>query len=228
MTTSIVVSSLEERREPYGITLAAEQFRVVRRPAWKRTMDLTAAALGLIVLSPLFVLISVIVMLDSRGGPFFRQVRVGHGGKCFTCWKFRSMYRGSDLLHAQLMQHNEANGRIFKMRGDPRRTRVGRLLRKTSLDELPQLINVLRGEMSLVGPRPPLVSEVVDYEPHELDRLAAAPGITGLWQVTLRGRHNFGDMVALDVQYAERLSFWLDVKILLRTIPTVLLGRGSY
>jgi len=118
--------------------------------------------------------------------------------------------------------------KIFKMKDDPRRTRVGKALRKTSLDELPQLFNVLRGDMSIVGPRPPLPSEVVHYQPHEFRRLAVKPGITGLWQVTLRGRHDFTDMVELDSRYADEMSFWLDIKILLRTIPTVLLGRGSY
>jgi lipopolysaccharide/colanic/teichoic acid biosynthesis glycosyltransferase len=137
------------------------------------------------------------------------------------------MRQGADLMRSDLLALNEANGRIFKIRDDPRRTRMGRMLRKSSLDELPQLINVLRGDMSLVGPRPPLVSEVLEYEADELRRLATVPGITGLWQVTLRGRHDFEDMIALDVRYAAELSFWLDVKILAKTIPTVLFGRGA-
>lgn len=137
------------------------------------------------------------------------------------------MHVNADQALASLLEHNEANGHIFKMKDDPRVTRVGRLLRKTSLDELPQLWNVLRGNMSLVGPRPPLVSEVVRYEARELRRLTATPGITGLWQVTARDRHDFEDMVELDAEYAERLGFWLDVRILLKTIPTVLFGRGS-
>jgi lipopolysaccharide/colanic/teichoic acid biosynthesis glycosyltransferase len=191
------------------------------------TIDIAGAASGLLLLWPLFALIALAIVIDSRGAPFFRQTRVGHGGRTFTCWKFRSMHMGAESMKAQLLAQNDANGRIFKMLEDPRRTRVGRLLRKSSMDELPQLINVLRGEMSLVGPRPPLISEVLDYHPAELRRLATVPGMTGLWQVTLRGRHDFADMMALDVQYAADLSFWTDVKILLRTVPAVLFGRGA-
>ncbi len=201
--------------------------RLVDMPVWKRTIDVAGATVGLIVLSPILLLIGIAIMVDSRGGPIFRQTRVGHGGRCFTCWKFRSMYQGADRMMEEIRAQNEANGLIFKMKDDPRRTRIGRVLRKTSLDELPQLWNVLRGDMSLVGPRPPIVSEVLEYEQRELRRLATVPGITGLWQVTLRGRHDFADMVALDIEYSERLSFWLDFKILARTIPTVLFGRGS-
>lgn len=205
----------------------AERIQLVPMPAWKRCLDLTLALPALIALLPVFAIISLLIAAESRGGPFFRQTRVGHGGRTFTCWKFRSMYSGADMLKRDLAAMNEANGHIFKMRNDPRRTRVGRILRKTSLDELPQLINVVRGEMSIVGPRPPLIGEVLEYEPRELRRLATVPGITGLWQVTLRGRHDFADMVELDTRYAQELSFWLDLKILLRTIPTVLLGRGA-
>ena len=228
MAASVATRQLEERSGT-DLFLAGrlEDIGVVPMPAWKRLIDVSTAALGLIVLSPLFVLISLAIVVDSRGGPFFRQTRVGHGGRTFTCWKFRSMHQGADRLKLELLAQNEANGRIFKMRQDPRRTRVGRLLRKSSMDELPQLINVLRGEMSLIGPRPPLVSEVLEYEARELRRLATVPGITGLWQVTLRGRHDFADMVELDIEYAESLGFWLDLKILLRTVPTVLLGRGA-
>jgi lipopolysaccharide/colanic/teichoic acid biosynthesis glycosyltransferase len=138
------------------------------------------------------------------------------------------MFQGSDQLHNELLEQNEANGLIFKMKDDPRRTRVGRFLRKTSLDELPQLWNVLKGDMSLIGPRPPIVSEVLEYSAHEFQRLSVKPGITGLWQVTLRGRHDFADMVELDGRYARELSPLLDLKILLKTVPTVLFGRGSY
>lgn len=201
---------------------------IVSMPRWKRAIDITGAGIGLVVLSPFIILVCLAIVVDSRGGPLYRQRRVGHGGQLFVCWKFRSMHRGADRLLAQLLECNEANGRVFKMRDDPRKTRVGKVLRRTSLDELPQLFNVLRGDMSLVGPRPPLITEVATYEPHELRRLATVPGMTGLWQVTLRERHEFSDMVALDVEYAERLSIWLDVQILARTIPTVVLGRGSY
>jgi lipopolysaccharide/colanic/teichoic acid biosynthesis glycosyltransferase len=196
-------------------------------PWWKRVIDVIGAGTGLVVLSPLFLMISLAVVLDSRGSPFFRQTRVGRGGRCFSCWKFRSMHRGADALLTSLIEKNEAEGAIFKMTEDPRRTRVGKLLRRTSMDELPQLWNVLRGDMSLVGPRPPTVPEVLTYDDHHLLRLRPTPGMTGLWQVTLRGRHRFADMVELDIRYAETFGFLLDVKILLRTIPTVITGRGS-
>lgn len=197
-------------------------------PLWKRLMDIGIASLALICLSPLMLVVSIVVIVESPGGAIFRQTRVGRGGRPFTCWKFRSMYRGSEhVLHA-LADQNEAKGFIFKMKNDPRRTAVGRVLRRTSIDELPQLINVLRGDMSIVGPRPPLLSEVVQYQEHQLARLAATPGITGLWQVTKRGSHDFEDMVELDVEYARRLSLRLDLWIIAKTVPAVLRGRGSY
>lgn len=211
------------------LTLPRDAFEpLVHLPAWKRAMDVTLAIVGLAIAAPVMGVLALAVAVDSPGGPFFRQTRVGRGGRTFTCWKFRSMYQGSDRLHAQMLEYNEASGLIYKMKDDPRRTRVGRVLRKSSLDELPQLLNVLRGDMSIVGPRPPLISEVVQYKNTELRRLSVKPGITGLWQVTLRGRHHFADMVALDCQYAESISFWLDIQILFKTIPTVLFGRGSY
>lgn len=201
----------------------------VPMPAWKRAMDLAGSLAGVLLISPLLMLIAVAIIVESRGGPIYRQARVGRGGKVFTCWKFRSMISGADRMLEGLLAGNEADGIIFKMKDDPRRTRVGKFLRRTSLDELPQLWNVLRGDMSLVGPRPPTVGEVLRYDEHHLGRLAATPGLTGLWQVTLRReRHDFADMVALDVEYAERMSLWLDLTILARTVPTVLGGKGSY
>jgi exopolysaccharide biosynthesis polyprenyl glycosylphosphotransferase len=197
-------------------------------PAWKRTTDVVGAFIGLLVLAPVMLAVAIAVLVDSPGGPLFRQTRVGLGGRSFTCWKFRSMRADADKIREELLEHNEATGLIFKMKDDPRITRCGRVIRKTSLDELPQLWNVLRGDMSLVGPRPPLVSEVVQYEEHHLGRLTVTPGITGLWQVTSRNRHDFEEMVQLDVEYAKRMSFWFDITIYLRTISTVLKGSGSY
>lgn len=206
-----------------------EEVQSVPMPLWKRTIDIIGATAGLLITSPLWLVISILIICESPGGPIFRQARVGRGGTVFTCWKFRSMRRGADQLLDALKEKNEANGIIFKMKDDPRRTRVGKFLRRTSLDELPQLWNVLRGDMSLVGPRPPTVTEVLRYDARHLQRLAATPGITGLWQVTLRQhRHDFSDMVELDIQYAESISFWSDTRILLKTIPTVLGGKGSY
>lgn len=196
-------------------------------PPWKRMIDLAGAAIGLALLLPLFAVIAVAIMLETPGGPIFRQTRVGRGGRLFMCWKFRSMRKDAEQMKASLLALNEANGHIFKLRDDPRRTRVGKFLRKTSLDELPQLWNVLKGEMSLVGPRPPLPAEVARYSERELLRLAVEPGITGLWQVTLRGRHDFADMVALDIEYARRRSLPLDLRIYAQTVVTVLRGSGS-
>lgn len=224
-TSALRVSQTESLEFLPGV----ESIRDVGKPLWKRGMDVLGAAMGLVIVSPLLAAIAIAIMLDSRGGPVFRQARVGRGGRVFTCWKFRSMVQGADGLLDGLLAENQAEGIIFKMKDDPRRTRVGKFLRRTSLDELPQLWNVLRGDMSLVGPRPPTVGEVLRYDERQLARLAATPGLTGLWQVTLRReRHDFADMVALDVEYADRMSFWLDLKILAKTIPTVLGGEGSY
>jgi len=206
-----------------------ENIRSVRVPVWKRLIDVIGASVGLVVLSPLLTVVAVAIMVESPGGAIFRQARVGKGGRIFTCWKFRSMVRGADKMLDGLISQNEADGIIFKIKDDPRRTRIGKFVRRTSIDELPQLWNVLRGDMSLVGPRPPTVTEVLRYDERHLARLASTPGLTGLWQVTLRReRHDFADMVELDVRYAEEMSLWLDAKILFKTIPTVLGGKGSY
>jgi len=226
MTAS--VAAREPTRSLFRVVGPGRFPRPIATPAWKRLMDIGGAAAGLVILSPALLLIALAIVLDSRGGPIFRQSRVGLGGRVFTCWKFRSMTRDAEALREMLLAQNEASGHIFKMKDDPRRTRVGRFLRRTSLDELPQLWNVLRGDMSLVGPRPPMVTEVLEYDDNHLQRLAVSPGMTGLWQVTLRHNHHFGDMVALDVEYARRRSFVLDARILLKTIPTVLFGRGSH
>ena len=214
---------------PAVYILEPGRVRSIRMPFWKRSFDVLAAGTALTLLSPFLIAALVVIASDSRGGPIFRQTRVGRGGRCFTCWKFRTMHRGADQMLDGLLAQNEENDFIFKMRADPRRTRVGKFFRKTSLDEVPQLFNVLRGDMSIVGPRPPTVPEVLRYDERHIDRLMATPGITGLWQVTLRGRkHEFADMVELDVRYAEELSPALDLRIILETVPTVLFGRGSY
>jgi len=196
-------------------------------PPWKRAFDVVAA-LGLLVAAfPLMAMIAAVVVLTSRGGAIYAQTRIGHGGRAFTCYKFRTMVRGAERMKPALEDCNIARGPLFKMRADPRCTAIGAVLRKTSLDELPQLWNVVRGEMSLVGPRPPLPAEVALYEPHHFARLTVVPGMTGLWQVTARKRHDFADMVVLDAEYAATLSPWTDLRILLKTLPTVLRGDGS-
>jgi len=194
----------------------------------KRAVDFTFALVGLIVLAPLMALIAVAIKLDSPGPVLFKQVRVGQGGRRFILYKFRSMRVGAEEEQKKLEAFNEARGPIFKMRNDPRVTRIGRILRRTSLDELPQLYNVLRGEMSLIGPRPPLPSEVAQYREWHKRRLEVAPGITGLWQVSGRSDLTFDEMALLDIYYIENWSLTLDALIFLRTIPRVIFGNGAY
>ncbi|MGQ9466500.1 MAG: undecaprenyl-phosphate glucose phosphotransferase [Anaerolineae bacterium] len=194
----------------------------------KRMIDLTVSAAGLLLCAPLFLVIALAVRLDSPGPVIFRQTRVGLRGRRFEMYKFRSMRVGAEEQQDMLADLNEADGPIFKIRDDPRLTRVGRILRRLSLDELPQLVNVLRGEMSLVGPRPPIPAEVEKYQEWHKKRLEAPPGMTGLWQVSGRSRLSFDEMVLLDIYYIENWSLWLDFKILMRTIPKVLLGEGAY
>ena len=194
----------------------------------KRAIDIIASATALIALAPLLGLIALAIMLDSPGPVLFRQTRVGKDGKTFTLHKFRSMRVGAEQEQDKLAERNEATGPLFKMRDDPRLTRVGKILRRFSLDELPQLLNVLRGEMSLVGPRPPLPKEVDEYQEWHKKRLAIAPGLTGLWQVSGRSDLTFDEMVLLDIYYIENWSPALDTIITLRTIPRVIFGDGAY
>ncbi|MBM2827144.1 MAG: Undecaprenyl-phosphate galactose phosphotransferase [Dehalococcoidia bacterium] len=194
----------------------------------KRGMDIVFSTALVAILSPLWAFIVLLIKLDSPGPVYFRQQRAGTGGRPFTALKFRSMRDKAEADLSQLMDKNEATGPLFKMKQDPRITRVGRFLRRTSLDELPQLINVLLGDMSLVGPRPPLPSEVEQYERWHLKRLDVAPGLTGLWQVSGRSELPFDEMVMLDIYYIENWSLGLDIQILLRTIPAVISGRGAY
>jgi exopolysaccharide biosynthesis polyprenyl glycosylphosphotransferase len=194
----------------------------------KRTVDLALSVLTLVVLAPVWLIIAAAIKLDSPGPVFFRQQRVGRNGKLFTVFKFRSMYEDAEARMAELRAHNEADGPLFKMRDDPRRTRVGRFIRTTSLDELPQLINVVRGEMSVVGPRPGLPSEVEQYQEWHRKRLEVQPGLTGMWQVSGRSNLTFDEMVMLDIYYAENWSLGLDFRIMVRTVPQVIFGDGAY
>ena len=193
----------------------------------KRAFDLVASAAALLLLSPVLAAIALLVKLDSPGPALFRQRRVGLNGRPFTLNKFRSMRVGAEGERKLLVAANEMDGPVFKLRTDPRVTRVGRVLRRTSLDELPQLWNVLRGEMSLVGPRPPLPEEVRAYERWQRRRLSVRPGITCTWQVSGRNEIGFRRWMELDLAYIDRWSLWGDVRIVLRTIPAVLLGRGA-
>lgn len=198
------------------------------QPIAKRALDIVGAALLLLILAPALILLAVLIKLDSRGPIIFRQTRLGRNGAPFTFLKFRGMVADAEARKADLATQNDADGPLFKMRNDPRVTRVGRFIRKTSLDELPQLWNVLRGAMSLVGPRPPIPEEVAQYTPAQRDRLLAKPGMTGLWQVSGRSNVTFTEMVRLDFQYLERWSIWLDLKILLLTAIVVCRGDGAY
>jgi exopolysaccharide biosynthesis polyprenyl glycosylphosphotransferase len=195
---------------------------------FKRTMDVVLSLVGLVLLFPLFLLIGLIIRIDSRGPVLFRQIRVGKNEELFACYKFRSMHEGAEKEKEKLLDKNEADGPIFKIRNDPRITSVGRFLRRTSLDELPQLLNVLMGHMSLVGPRPAPPAEVQRYQPWHKRRLEVAPGMTGMWQVSGRSELTFDEMVLLDLYYIENWTPVLDLQILLRTLPIVLLGEGAY
>jgi exopolysaccharide biosynthesis polyprenyl glycosylphosphotransferase len=193
----------------------------------KRGMDMALACLTLIVFSPLLLAIAVAVKLDSRGPVFYLSDRIGKKGRMFRCIKFRTMVRDAEEQRANVLHMNERDGVLFKIAKDPRITRLGRLLRKYSLDELPQFINVLRGDMSIVGPRPPLASEVREYKLSHLRRLDVMPGITGLWQVQARQDPSFDSYISLDVTYVDNWSIWLDLQILARTVVVVLAGTGA-
>jgi exopolysaccharide biosynthesis polyprenyl glycosylphosphotransferase len=194
----------------------------------KRCLDIAGAMVGLGITVLLCPFIAVALRLDSPGPLFFGQQRVGENGRLFRCWKFRSMYPDAEERKQELMHLNEMQGAIFKIKDDPRITRVGAFLRKTSLDELPQFWNVLRGEMSLVGTRPPTPEEVAEYELWQRKRICIKPGITGLWQVTGRNRiSDFDEVVRLDIEYIDKWTLWLDIKILLKTVWVVFTGRGA-
>ena len=193
----------------------------------KRLLDLALATIALAVLSPALLAIAIAVKLDSNGPIFYASERIGKKARVFKCIKFRTMVRDADRKRAEILHMNERQGILFKMQNDPRITRVGRFLRKYSLDELPQFFNVLLGDMSVVGPRPPIASEVKQYNLAHLRRLDVTPGITGLWQVQARQDPSFDSYISLDVAYIENWSVWLDIKIILRTVGVVFAGTGS-
>jgi exopolysaccharide biosynthesis polyprenyl glycosylphosphotransferase len=194
----------------------------------KRAVDAVISALALLICAPVMALVALLVRLESPGPVIYRHVRIGKGGHPFTTYKFRSMRQDADRLREQLVEVTEGDARLFKSRRDPRRTRVGAIIRRFSLDELPQLWNVLKGDMSLVGPRPQIPPEVATYEEWHRKRLLAPPGLTGLWQVSGRSELSFDEMVIYDIYYIENWSLGLDFRILLRTLPAVLQGRGAF
>jgi len=210
--------------EPATGLLAAGRFEL----ALKRTADIVLGAIGIVLLSPVLLVIGLLIRLTSRGPALFVQERVGKDGARFRMLKFRSMRLDAHELRHEHLELNHHDGPIFKIRDDPRVTRVGRWLRRLSLDELPQLGNVLAGQMSLVGPRPPLPEEYEQFTARERGRLAVKPGVTCIWQVSGRSDLDFETWVAMDLEYIERWSPWLDVELLFRSVPAVLRSRGAY
>ena len=194
----------------------------------KRALDLALGSIAFLIAAPVVAIAALAIKLDSKGPVFHRAVRVGRGGRKFTFLKLRSMRVGAEELRGLLLHLNQAEGPAFKLHNDPRVTRVGRWLRKLSLDELPQLLHVLQGHMSLVGPRPPFPEEVERYEPWMLRRLSVRPGLTCLWQIRGRSDLSFDEWMRLDIEYVDRLSFRLDLEILVLTIPAVISARGAY
>jgi exopolysaccharide biosynthesis polyprenyl glycosylphosphotransferase len=193
----------------------------------KRVLDVLFSGILLLFLSPFLIILAIAIKLESRGPVFYASERIGKKGRVFRCYKFRTMVRDAEKRRAEVMHMNERDGVLFKITNDPRITRIGRILRKYSLDELPQFINVLRGDMSVVGPRPPIASEVMEYKLGHLRRLDVTPGITGLWQVQGRQDPSFDSYVSLDVTYIESWNIWLDLKIIIRTVGVVFSGTGT-
>jgi len=218
-----VVSRWIESRRPlvYPEGNGSPVYRVL-----KRVFDFTGALVAIVLFSPLMLAVWLILMWTTKGHPIFVQERIGYCGRRFRMYKFRSMVM--DAAKYQSLIKNEQDGPVFKNRRDPRITRIGRFIRSTSIDELPQLFNVLKGDMALVGPRPPIASEVVNYAPWQRRRLAIQPGLTCLWQVSGRNEIGFEDWVRMDLWYAKRQSFWTDLKLILKTPLSVLSRRGAY
>lgn len=195
----------------------------------KRLMDIFLSLIGIILLSPLFLITAMLIKIDDpQGKVIFKQVRVGENGREFCMYKFRSMVSSAEQLLNHLLEENEVSGAMFKMKRDPRVTKIGRFIRKTSIDELPQLINVLKGDMTLVGPRPPLPREVKEYNEYHRCRLIVKPGCTGLWQVSGRSNVGFEEMVKLDLKYIENRSVLYDIKIILKTFLVLLGSKNAF
>lgn len=195
----------------------------------KRAMDILGSLFGIIILSPIFLVIALLIKIEDRkGSVIFKQLRVGKDGKLFYIYKFRSMVTNAEKLLDKLLDKNETTGAMFKMKNDPRVTRIGHFIRKTSIDELPQLFNVLKGNMSLVGPRPPLPREVKKYSNYDKQRLLVTPGCTGLWQVSGRSNVGFNTMVKLDLDYIQGRSVLLDLKIIFQTVALLLGSKNAY
>lgn len=205
--------------------------KISSRPIYhtvKRSFDLVMATIGLILLSPIMLWISFLIKKEDHGPVFYKQVRVSKNGKTFQMYKFRSMFVNADQMLDKLKAQNDVNGPMFKMKNDPRITKIGHFIRKHSLDELPQFFNVIKGDMSLVGPRPPLPSEVAEYSEYDKQRLYVIPGCTGLWQATERNEVGFNEMVQLDIEYIKRANVWFDLWIIWKTVEIMVKPNGSY
>ncbi len=208
---------------------------IVFKPLWhsfevlfiKRFIDIFISGILIVLCLPLWIIVAILIKNDSPGPVFYVQERVGKNGRLFPMYKFRSMVMGADKMQVHLTHLNEMDGPVFKIKDDPRLTRIGKLLRRTSLDELPQLFNVFLGNMSLVGPRPPIMKEVIQYRPWQRKRLSVTPGVTCLWQVTGRNEIKFDEWMKLDMQYIDNWSLLLDVKILFMTIKAVISRKGA-
>lgn len=194
----------------------------------KRGFDILASGIALILLSPLFLVLIILIKKEDGGPAFYSQERIGKDEKPFKMWKFRSMIVNADKMVEQLEEQNEIDGAMFKIKDDPRVTKIGHIIRKYSLDELPQLWNVLIGDMSLVGPRPPLPSEVAEYTDYDKQRLLVMPGCTGLWQVTKRNEADFDEMVWLDIVYINHSGLWEDFKLIVKTVLVMVHPNGAY
>ncbi len=215
-----------ETKLPPSVSVPVKLIRTSYHVA-KRLLDVVGALAGLLILVPLTLFVAIAIRLDTPGPILFKQTRVGLGGRPFSCWKFRSMIVKAESIKDELLHLNESSGPAFKITDDPRITKVGRVIRRYSIDEMPQVINVLEGSMSLVGPRPPLPGEVSQYTEDQLFRLSVKPGLTCLWQISGRSDISFDEWMKLDEIYVKTMSFWTDLKIIFHTIPAVLSGRGA-
>lgn len=228
-----IINSIEERNRGNGarkhLKMFAWNWAVWFAYVVKRLMDIFVSLMAIIILSPLMIAVAVLIKLESKGPIIFKQVRVGINGRHFNFYKFRSMRQNAESQKSQILSKNESkDGVIFKMKKDPRITKIGSFIRKFSIDELPQLFNVLEGSMSLVGPRPPLPAEVQSYTLEDRKRLHIKPGITCIWQVSGRSDIPFKKQVKLDEEYIKSHGFWRDIILLLKTIPAVITGKGAY
>ncbi|MGH0926630.1 sugar transferase [Bacillus pacificus] len=219
----------DETVKEQGLLAAEEINQNVLYLFIKRLMDIFGSLCGIVLLLPVFIIVIILIKLEDPKGPvFFKQVRVGKDGREFGMYKFRSMVTDAEERLKDLLKRNEVSGAMFKMKDDPRVTKIGRFIRKTSIDELPQLLNVLKGDMSLVGPRPPLPREVKEYTSYDKQRLLVTPGCTGLWQVSARNSVGFNEMVKLDLEYIQNRNIIYDMKIIIKTIKVVCSSQNGY